>query len=412
MTTNDESLIKISFTGDIMCEMPLLKASKVSKDKYNFENVFVHMKEVFAESDYVVGNLETICTGAKNKLTDHIYSFNSPVEFAESVKNAGVDLVTTATNHSLDRGVEGLIDNLEVLDNIQLENIGTYRNKKDSETIFIKKINGVKIAYLNYTFGTNANINGIPLKPNELHHLKLLKPQTSELKKYKDKMTSMSIRSIIARNLFKVISLKTWISIKRRLGMTYNTAYQDNYVEEVNNDYLNQLKKEIELAKENADLVVMCMHSGGQFHPEPGSFSKYMMNFLDENGVDLVVGNHAHLVQKTEIFNKGMFGAYCLGNYSISPSSVYVLHDDLPDYSILLHVYINRDSKKISEITFTILKIEEKETGNLTVYTIDELYEKATDEEKNTMKKNVTKIYNRFTNKNKKYVDIKREYKL
>src|SRR5699024_1336428 len=145
MTKNDESLIKISFTGDIMCEMPLLKASTVSNDKYNFENVFVHMKEVFAESDYVVGNLETICTGAKNKLTDHIYSFNSPVEFAESVKNAGVDLVTTATNHALDRDVKGLLDNIDVLEDIQLENIGTYKDKESSQEIFIKKTDGLKV---------------------------------------------------------------------------------------------------------------------------------------------------------------------------------------------------------------------------------------------------------------------------
>src|SRR5699024_1225152 len=108
----------------------------------------------------------------------------------------------------------------------------------------------------------------------------------------------------------------------------------------------------INYAKQNADIVIMCMHSGGQFHPEPGSFSKYMMNFFDENGVDLVVGNHAHVVQKADRFKSGMFGAYCLGNFSISPSSVYVLHEDLPDYSILLHVYISGESKRIRKITF------------------------------------------------------------
>lgn len=412
MTSKDDKLFKISFTGDIMCEMPLLKASKISKNKYDFDDIFVNVKDIFAESDYVVGNLETICTGKKSKLTDHIYSFNSPVEFAESVKDAGIDLVTTATNHALDRGIEGLIDNIKILEDIQLENIGTYKDKDSSEKVFIKEIGGIRIAYLNYTFGTNANINGIELKDDQLHHIKLLKSQTTDLRKYSEKESSKKLKSIIARNLFKVISLKTWLSIKRKLGLKNNTAYQDNYVEELNDYYLKPLEKEINFAKKNADLVIMCMHSGGQFHPEPGNFSKYMMTFLDENDVDLVVGNHAHVVQKTERFKGGMFGAYCLGNFSISPSSVYVLHDDLPDYSILLHTYISKELKKIKQLTFTILKIEENTNGSLTVYPINELFDQASNEDKETIQKNVTQIYNRFTNKKKKIVDIKREYKL
>jgi len=77
------------------------------------------------------------------------------------------------------------------------------------------------------------------------------------------------------------------------------------------------------------------MHSGGQFHPEPGKFSQFMMDFMDDNGVDAVIGNHPHVVQRAEILKNDMFGAYCLGNFSISPSSVYVIDKDLPEYSIL-----------------------------------------------------------------------------
>src|SRR5690625_616545 len=125
-----EKLIKISFLGDIMCEKPLLHASKISNDKYNFDKVFANMEKVFQESDYVVGNLETVCAGKKFGYTNHIYSFNSPSEFIESIKKSGVDLVTTATNHSLDRGVPGLIENLKVLEDNDLKSIGTYKDKK------------------------------------------------------------------------------------------------------------------------------------------------------------------------------------------------------------------------------------------------------------------------------------------
>src|SRR5699024_10771160 len=154
------------------------------------------------------------------------------------------------------------------------------------------------------------------------------------------------------------------------------------------------------------------MHSGGQFHPEPGEFSKYMMNFMDKNGVDAVIGNHPHVVQKAEILKNDMFGAYCLGNFSISPSSVYILDKDLPEYSILLHIYIGTESKKIEKISFSILKIKENKDGSLRVFPVDKLVNKINEQQKQRLIQNTTKIYNRFTGKNEKEIKIKREYKL
>ena len=101
-------IVKISFIGDIMCELPLLKASK-NKNGYNFDKVFANVTDIFKESDYIVGNLETICAGEELELTKHLFSFNTPESFISSIKKSGIDMVTTATNHSLDRGIEGLI---------------------------------------------------------------------------------------------------------------------------------------------------------------------------------------------------------------------------------------------------------------------------------------------------------------
>lgn len=412
MNSSDERLIKISFTGDIMCEMPLLHASRIKEREYNFDKVFSNMIDVFQESDYVVGNLETICAGENHEFTNHIYSFNTPNEFIAAIKNSGIDLVTTATNHSLDRGLSGLIENLNTLDKYKLKNIGTYRDKENSERLFVEKIGDLKIAYLNYTFGTNAHINGIELTNEELHHIKLLKPQANEIKKYKDKMESKKLKPLLVRNIFKLISLKSWINIKRKFGLSYNRAYQDNDLSNIDQSFLEQLKKDIKKAKKNSDLVVMCMHSGGQFHPEPGEFSKYMMKFMDENGVDVVVGNHPHVVQKMERFTNNMFGAYSLGNFSISPGSVYVLHHELPDYSVMLHLYIGNESKEIERITFSILKIVEYEDGNLTVFPIEKLYESVNLNEKEEIIKNTTKIYNRFSMNKVSQVKIEKEYEI
>ncbi|MFS0645395.1 CapA family protein [Siminovitchia sp. 179-K 8D1 HS] len=405
--------VKISFIGDIMCEKPLLNAALKNDNTYDFDSVFCSMKKVFMKSDYIVGNLETVCAGEKLGYTNHIYSFNTPEEFIKSIKNSGVDLVTTATNHCLDRGVEGLKNNLATLKKYKLDNIGTHDSIEEREQVFVKDFNGIKVAFLNYTYGTNTLINEVILNKNERFHVNLLKPQCEEIKKLEKKLTSKSLKSRIARTIFKIITVEQWIRLKRTLGLAYKKAYQDDSLEGIDQDYLEQIKLDIQKAKAKSDFVIMCMHSGGQFNVEPGKFSKFMMNFMKENGVNVVVGNHPHIVQKCERFSTGMIGAYSLGNFSISPSSVYILHENLPEYSIMMHIYLekNKNNIRLSKATFSILKIIESKNHNLTVYPVIELIKKAKDEkEKKELINDVTIIYNRFLNKNIKNIEIRDEF--
>src|SRR5699024_238557 len=174
--------------------------------------------------------------------------------------------------------------------------------------------------------------------------------------KLKSKKKSRGLKSKLSKFLFKVISLKTWLNIKKVIGLKHNTPYQDNDISYISSNYLKNIRKDIEKAKANSDIVILCMHSGGQFHPQPGEFSKYMMNFMAENGVDLIVGNHPHVVQEHQKFPNGTLGLYSLGNFSISPSSVYLIHDHLPEYSIMFHMYIDQKSKKVNKYTFFYFK--------------------------------------------------------
>ncbi|MDU7925862.1 MAG: CapA family protein, partial [Finegoldia magna] len=91
---------KISFIGDIMCEPMLLKASKINKG-YNFDGVFEYIRDFLKESDYVVANLETPIAGEQLGFTSSLFEFNAPIEFLDALKDAGINLVTTANNHSL-----------------------------------------------------------------------------------------------------------------------------------------------------------------------------------------------------------------------------------------------------------------------------------------------------------------------
>src|SRR5699024_10704392 len=233
MDKNDD-LIKVSFLGDIMCEMPLLKASYIKDNEYNFDDVFKEMKSLFKQSNYVVGNLETICAGKEFGYTDDVFNFNTPEQFIESIKNSGIDMVTTATNHCLDRGVDGLKRNLETLNRYNLENTGTYLSKEDSEKIFHKKVQGIKFAFLNYTYGTNININGEILNSDELFHVGLLKSQKDE-RKQKPK----TFKQKLAKIFFKFISLEKWFKIKKVVFKTHNEAYQDNDLSCIDKNYLN-----------------------------------------------------------------------------------------------------------------------------------------------------------------------------
>lgn len=369
--------IKISFVGDIMCEMPLLKGSK-QNGNYNFDSVFKHVRDLFKQSHYVVGNLETVCAGESMGYTDHIFSFNTPDDFITAVKKSGIDMVTTATNHCLDRGVEGLKRNINVLEENKLEYIGTHKNIESSKHSLIKNFNGVRVAFLNYTYGTNVHINEEVLDENELFHVNLLQPQDIEIKRLEKRNSPRTLKGKIAKHILKFIPLDQWISFKKIIGLEHNKAYQDNDLSGIDSNYLNEIKKDIKKVKEASDLVIMCMHSGGQFHEEPGKFSKYMMNFMSDNGVDVVVGNHPHVVQKHEFFSSGMLGMYSLGNFSISPSSVYLVHDNLPEYSIMPHLYLDPINKRINKITFTILKIVEDANGQLEVYPLKKLIKETT----------------------------------
>lgn len=85
----DKTEVKITFIGDIMCELPLLKASR-TKNGYNFYGVFSHTQELFRKSDYVVGNLETVFAGKDMEYTNTLYSFNTPDEFLDALKTSGI----------------------------------------------------------------------------------------------------------------------------------------------------------------------------------------------------------------------------------------------------------------------------------------------------------------------------------
>lgn len=407
MTENkaDEDSCKISFIGDIMCEKPLLKASK-SNGGYQFWNVFEGTKRLFSTSDYVVGNLETVFAGAEAGYTKELYSFNTPDEFLDALKMSGINLCVTANNHCLDRGIEGLIRTLDTLDQRGISHIGTYRSPEEQSKVFIEKIGGARIAFLAYTYGTGIKDNHFILPDNKQYCVNLLMPQIIGSPIQYRSSGSLSLKGKIVRHIPEEWRLK----IKKKLNRPVGAPRVDELWDELlDGTLIDRLKNDIKMAKTQADIVVLNIHNGGQFNKSPGKYSEYIMELCADEGADVIVGHHPHVVQRFERI-LGVPCAYSLGNYSISPSTPYMLFENLPEYSVVFHIYLQ--NKKIKKLTFSILKIVEDKRGKLSVYDTAELYAKESCRTE-SFYRDIKTVYLRFINHQK--VDnfiVQTEYEL
>lgn len=394
---------KISIVGDIMCEPLMLKAARKG-EAYDFSGVFSNVKPLLGKSDYVIGNLETPLAGKQAKYVHELFSFNAPDEFGQAVKDGGIDLVTTANNHCLDRGVDGLKRTAEVLNRLNIPFTGTYGCKEDRQEAVYFNLNDLRVAVISYTLSTNFSLNHIKITKEEENLINLLRPQ--EMLNSLPKELSLS-KKIVSYAL-KPFKPDHRCYIKKALHMTYNRASTDDYLDEERiRPYIDKLTTDIRLASQQADLVLFYPHTGGQFNDFPGRFTEYVIEKAIKSGCDIVIGSHPHVVQKAEIIN-GKPCFYSIGNFSMSPNSVYLYFKNLPQYGIIVHLYI--DNKSISDITFSIVKMIEKKKSLLTVYPIHTLYELCNDEEKRAIVNNVEQIYKVVTGKQLTGKIIRREY--
>jgi len=159
-----EQEISILFMGDIMQHMPQVEAAWNSeKQCYNYDTCFSYVREMIQGADIAVANLETTLAG---KPYSGYPAFSSPDELVTGMINAGIDIAGTANNHCCDRGKRGIERTNYFLDSLGLMHMGTYSGEQEyheRNPLIIKK-NGFRLAFLNYTYGTN----GIPVPEGEV----------------------------------------------------------------------------------------------------------------------------------------------------------------------------------------------------------------------------------------------------
>lgn len=248
----------MSVIGDIMCHnTQYTDAYNSNTGTYDFSYVFKDIKTKIKTADIAVGNLETTFAGKSVGYSSYP-TFNTPESLADNLKDLGLDVLTTANNHSLDKGYKGIESTIDYLDKADISHTGTFKSEEDQNKILIKNVKDVKIAFLSYTYGTNG--------------------------------------------------------IKVPTGKDYCINLIDK----------DLIKKQLELAKaENPDIICVSMHWGIEYQTKQNKEQETLADFLFENGVDIILGNHPHVLQPMEKrtitledgSTKDGFVIYSLGNF-------------------------------------------------------------------------------------------------
>jgi poly-gamma-glutamate synthesis protein (capsule biosynthesis protein) len=161
------SEVTLLIGGDMMMHMPQINCGHRGGSEYNFEDVFSLVKPEVEKADIAIANFET--TLAPPPYTGYP-RFCCPTAYLDAIINAGFDILTTANNHCCDKGGTGLTRTIEEMDARHVLHLGTYRNKAERDSLhpLIVEKNGIRIALLSLTYGTN----GIPVpKPYYVNHL-------------------------------------------------------------------------------------------------------------------------------------------------------------------------------------------------------------------------------------------------
>lgn len=227
-------------------------------------------------------------------------TFNTPDSLAINLRALGFDVLSTANNHCLDKGINGLNRTIEVLDKSGISHMGTYSSSDSQNDILIKEVNGIKIAFLAYTYGTNG------------------------------------------------------ISIPK--GKEYSVNLIDK----------DRMKFELQKAKElGADLISVNIHWGDEYRLKTTTNQEELADFLFENGADLILGSHPHVLEPMEKrtitledgTTKDGFVIYSLGNFISAQTKQYTNH------SIILNLTITKHAEgniTIDDINYTPIYVQNR----------------------------------------------------
>ena len=235
-------------------------------NQYDFKPIIEYIKEKVQNYDLAYYNQETVLGGSALGVSDYP-TFNSPQEAGDAMLDAGFNIVSLATNHTMDRGEKAVLASLEYWKEHEDEAlaVGAYSSEEERNKVQIREKNGIKYAMLSYTYGTN----GIPVP------------------KGKDYLVNV------------------WPT-----NLNINDPNRDKEYQA----YKEQVKKDIEAVRDQVDVLLVAMHWGVEYTHNPTEYEKDSAKFLAENGVNIVIGAHPHVIQPVEWIDDTLV-IYSLGNF-------------------------------------------------------------------------------------------------
>lgn len=247
--------IQIVMVGDMLMHGRVMESGLKEDGTYNFDHLFINVKDTIENADLALVNQETILGGTELGLSGYP-AFNSPYELGDSLVDAGFDVILHATNHTLDKGKTGVQNCMNFWDTNypDIAYLGINKSQEEQDTdIYIYEQDGIRIAILNYTYGTN----GIPT-PSDM-------------------------------------------------------PYIVNYLDE------DKIIQDLKFAEENSDFTIVCPHWGTEYVLSATDSQKKWATIFMENGADLVIGTHPHVIEPIEMLtdenDNEMLVYYSIGNF-------------------------------------------------------------------------------------------------
>lgn len=306
--------VHIVFGGDLNVTDQVVAAGG---DELDYTQTFMDIAHLFGGADLAALNLEGVLCGAPYGTAGE---GSVPQQMMDALNRAGVDLIQVANSYSLNQGVSGLSMTLDGIREAGMEPVGAYATTaeaKEGEGFIICNVGGVRVAFVAFTKG----MSGYSLPEDSAGCVNVL-----------------------------------------------YTDYNDNY-QVVDTEGITKVLKAIE--KADVDLTVAMLHWGSEYNDSISESQEQILELMLANGVDAVIGTHAHRVQQmVHDQEKNTFVAYCLGD----------LIGDAPragaEYSVILDVEITKNNEtgetKISGYSYTPIYTVREAGKPLRVVRIDE----------------------------------------
>jgi len=341
--------------GDLVMHMPIVESVyDTASGTYNFDPVFLDVKDYITKSDLAICNSETSYLQDQSNFTGYP-CFNSPTSLLTSLKNTGFDILTSAHNHTLDQGTPGVNSTFKVIKDKGFDLLGIKNDASDKNYI-IKDLNGIKVGITDYTYSEtdtlgNKTLNGIPI-PKDL---------------------------------------------EGRINV-----FDFNHIEKD----LENMKLTLESMKnDGAEFTIFYIHWGNEYELLPSPQQENLANNLNSYGLDVIIGSHPHVVQPIRtitnlVSKKKTLVCYSLGNF-ISNQRAETIGNASSEDGLMVKLNIYKDSNnnvslKSYETKPTWVNKYMDTNGKLcyTILPIEDLLE--TDEAKNYGQEVFNKIQNSY----------------